>query len=77
MQINTGTLALALELAEGRTPRLVEDLGGEPNDPFSECVLTMLVGESEPMMLVVLDLPSALEPESLQIGDENEQPREE
>ena len=77
MQINTGSLALALEIAEGRTPRLVEDPGGETNEPFSECVLTMLVGESEPITLVVLDLPPALEPDSLQIGDENDQPREE
>jgi hypothetical protein len=77
MQINTGSLALALEIAEGGTPCLVEDLGGETSDSFSPCVLTMLVGESEPMTLVVLDLPSALEPDSLQIGDENDQPREE
>ena len=77
MQINTGSLALALEIAEEGRPRLVEDLGRQTNDPFSRCMLTMLVGESEPLTLVVLDLPSALEPDSLQIGDENEQPGEE
>jgi len=71
MQINTGSIALVLENTEGGTPRLLEDLDGEADRPFSPCVLTMLIGESEPTTLVALDLPTGL-----QLGDEDELPEE-
>ena len=73
MEINTGSMTLALANAEREIPDLAETIDGEEaNDLFSPCVLTMLVGESGPAMLVVLDLPPGL-----QLGDEDEQPKEE
>ena len=76
MEINTGPFAVALANADRSAPDLAEAFGSfggeETDDPFSPCVLTMLVGESEPITLIVLDLPPGL-----QLGDEDEQLKEE
>ncbi|MGH9364525.1 MAG: hypothetical protein ACRD1B_04575 [Thermoanaerobaculia bacterium] len=76
MEIGRGSLTLALENPERAAPDLAEAFGSfggeETDDLLSPCVLTMLVGESGPAMLVVLDLQPGL-----QLGDEDEQPKEE
>jgi hypothetical protein len=75
MQINTGTLPISTANAERQAPDLPEapsSCGGADADDFlSECALTMLIGESGPVRLVVLDLPPGL-----QVDDEDEQPKE-
>ncbi|HSS45607.1 MAG TPA: hypothetical protein VLO07_09720 [Thermoanaerobaculia bacterium] len=76
MEIDTGSFAVASVNADRSAPDLAEAFssfcGEETDDLPSECALTMLVGESGPTTLVVLDLPPGL-----QLGDEDLQPREE
>lgn len=70
--------SLALANAEREGPDLTEAFRSDETTGFlSPCVLAMLVGESEPITLVVLELPPVLEPDPLQPGDENEQTKKE
>ena len=76
MQINTGALPLCPVNADRQAPDSPEAFGsseaGDSEDLLSECALTMLVDETGPVRLFVLDLPPGL-----QLGDEDEQPTEE